>query len=316
MNGADAEVLNAAMRWLRAGVNVALVHVAGTFGSSPRPPGSLMAVSSGGDWVGSVSGGCVESRLAAELKEHWPTQLAQQRIGVTREDAQRAGLPCGGSLDLVIEPLPGVAAVKPLLDAIRARRPVARRLCLATGEASVHPATSGQDFSFDDANLVKVYGPQWRLVLIGAGQLAREVALIAQRLDYDIAVCDPREDYARQWSVAGSALRTDMPDDSVAALATDARCAVLALTHDPALDDLALARALETPAFYIGALGSQTNADKRIERLARQGVTPDALARLHAPVGLPLGGKTPAEIAVAIVAGLTAARHHVTFAIA
>jgi xanthine dehydrogenase accessory factor len=147
------------------------------------------------------------------------------------------------------------------------------------------------------------------LLVIGAGHLSRFTAMMALQLDYDVIVCDPREDYARQWQVPGTTLDTRMPDDAVKALTGDARSAVVALTHDPNLDDMALMEALESEAFYVGALGSAANNAKRRARLATLGLSVQAIAKLHGPVGLPIGGKTPAEIAVAIAAGLTAARH-------
>lgn len=315
MDSPDHEVLKAAADWLDAGHGVYLVTVARSWGSSPRPPGSLLAVRAhDGACVGSVSGGCVEDDLGARLAAHGAAmQLPRvESYGVTAEQTRHFGLPCGGQLDLVVERLDSAAPLRTLLAAIAARRLVARRLCLATGETSLHAATRVEEFSFDGDNLVKVFGPAWRLILIGAGQLSRLTAQMAQALDYEVIVCDPREDYAAQWQVAGTALDTRSPDEAVKDLACDARAAVVALTHDPRLDDLALLEALASPAFYVGALGSRLNSARRRARLAALEVPAAALARLHAPVGLPLGSRTPAEIAVAILAELTAVRHGIT----
>ena len=314
MQSADCEVLTAAADWLDAGHGVYLVTVVHTWGSSPRPPGSLLAVrAEDGAYVGSVSGGCVEDDLGARLAAHG-ARLDLPMLdsyGVTREQTHKFGLPCGGRLDLVIERLAGSAPLRAILAALRERRTVTRRLCLATGEASLHGSSGDTEFAFDGENLTRLFGPTWRLLLVGAGQLSRFVAQMGQALDYEIVVCDPREDYAAAWVIEGVAIDPRMPDDVVRERVRDARSAVLALTHDPRLDDLALLAALDSPAFYVGALGSRANAARRHARLREMGVAEPALARLHAPIGLPLGGRTPAEIAVAILAGLTARRHDV-----
>lgn len=313
MLSADHEVLKAAAAWLEGGHGVYLVTVARTWGSAPRPAGSLLAVRDDGEFIGSVSGGCIEEDLAARLAarvgpEEFP---AVETYGVSAEQTHRFGLPCGGRLDLLVERLASAAPVRALLRALEERRVVSRRVCLSTGEASLHLTAGDEELQFDGDNIVKVFGPQWRLLLIGAGQLSRHVAEMALALDYQVIVCDPREEYARAWSVAGTELDTRMPDDAVRARATDARAAVVALTHDPRLDDLALMEALASRAFYVGALGSKANNAKRRARLAGLGLMPAQLARLHGPVGLPIGSRTPAEIAVAILAELTAERHGV-----
>jgi xanthine dehydrogenase accessory factor len=270
-----------------------------------------MAATDRGDWVGSVSGGCIESHLIARLRADWPGAALVIEFGVTRDDALRYGLPCGGRVDVLVEPLDAAAPLREVLTRVRERKCIARRVCLTTGEASLHDAPRDAEFAFDGENVTKVFGPRWRLVLIGAGQLTQYVAAIARTLDYDLVICDPREDYQRNWRAEDVTVDARMPDDVVRDVATDARCAVVALTHDPALDDMALMEALTSDAFYVGALGSRANNAKRRERLVRLGVPEPGVARLHGPVGLPIGGKSPAEIAVAIVAGLTAARYGV-----
>jgi xanthine dehydrogenase accessory factor len=208
----------------------------------------------------------------------------------------------------LIEPLASAEPLHTILRALDQRTLIARRVCLATGEASLHPAAAATEFSFDGTTVTKVFGPGWRLVLIGAGQLSRYVAEMAAALDYEVIVCDPRAEYARSWLVTSARLDARMPDDAVRALAQDGRTAVVALTHDPKLDDLALLEALGSPAFYVGALGSRANNSKRRARLRELGIAPAALARLHGPVGLPIGSRTPAEIAISILAEITAVR--------
>ncbi len=312
METADHEVLRTAVEWLATGEPVYLATVAKTFGSSPRPAGSLAVLCADGRFAGSVSGGCMEDDLVARLcSGRLPNKFpAVVSYGVTQEEAQRFGLPCGGRLELVLERLDGAAALRPILETIEQRRLVTRRVCLDTGEASLHPSAAREEFFYDGHKLRKPFGPGWRLLLIGAGQLSRFVAQMGLALDYEVIVCDPRAEIAGLWRVDGARLDTGMPDDAVRALA-DERCAVLALTHDPKLDDMALLEALAGPAFYVGALGSRVNNDKRRARLAALGVPRENLARLHGPVGLAIGSKTPAEIALAALAGVTAARHGV-----
>ena len=312
MQSADQEVLETAADWLEAGHVVYLVTVARTWGSSPRPPGSLLAVrADDARFVGSVSGGCVEDDLSARLAAHGAALALPgiERYGVTPEQNHRFGLPCGGHLALVVERLASAEPLRIVLRSMATRRLLARHLCLGTGEVSLHVPSDDACFHFDGENLLKVFGPAWRLVLIGAGQLSRFVAQMAQALDYEVIVCDPREEYAVQWQATDATLDTRSPDDAVRALASDARTAVIALTHDPRLDDLALMEALASPAFYVGALGSQTNSDKRRARLASLDLSAAQLQRLHAPVGLAIGSRTPAEIAVSILAELTAVRN-------
>jgi len=314
VDSADREVLQSAIHWLNAGEAVRLVTVATTWGSSPRPPGSLLAVRlRDGRFVGSVSGGCVEDDLAARLAAQAEGRSFPylETYGVTAEQTAHFGLPCGGRLDLLVEKLSSASPLQALLQALDTRRTLLRRVCLATGEASLHPPGDSPEFHFDGEVLAKVYGPAWRLVLIGCGQLSRFVAEMAQALDYAVIVCDPREDMAAGWEVPGVPIDPRSPDEVVREMAGDARTAVLALSHDPRLDDLALMDALVSKAFYVGALGSRLNSARRRARLQGLDLPEAALAHLHAPIGLPIGSRTPAEIAVAILAELTAVRHGV-----
>jgi xanthine dehydrogenase accessory factor len=313
MESTDQDVLQTAVAWLDQGQKVTLFTVARTWGSSPRPPGSLLAVSSDGRLSGSVSGGCVEDDLLQRLGEgslsaETPTLVD---YGVDRQEAARMGLPCGGRLELLVEGLESAVPVRPLLEALQARRLMTRRVCLSSSESSLHPADREENFFYDGETLQKTFGPMWRMLIIGAGQLSRYVAQLALTLDYDVIVCDPREEYAHSWRVDGARLDARMPDDAVAELAHDRRCVVLALSHDPKLDDMALLQALEADNFYVGALGSRANNEKRRSRLAELGIATDRLKRLHGPVGLPVGSRSPPEIALAILAELTAARHGV-----
>jgi len=159
--------------------------------------------------------------------------------------------------------------------------------------------------------LTTIHGPRYRMLVIGASQVSRYLAQMALGLDYQVTVCDPRSEYEETWDVAGAPLVKTMPDDTVVAMRLDERCAVIALTHDPKLDDLALLEALKSKAFYVGALGSRANNAKRRRRLKDFDLTDDEIARLHGPIGLRIGSRTPPEIAVSILAEVTAVKNGV-----
>lgn len=309
--GSDTEVLTTGCRWLRTGQRVALATVIRTWGSSPRPPGSLLAMSASGALVGSVSGGCVEEDLlgrfrTGELAEPFPTLVD---FGIDRAEAGRLGLPCGGRLELLVEELPAAEPVEALLTGLRAGGLVARRVCLNTGEVSLHPGEGRPELEVSGHAVVKVFGPAWHLLLVGDGQLARLLATMARLLDYGVTICDPRESFADPFPLPEVTYSRLPPDEAVLALANQPRTAVVTLAHDPKQDDLALLEALASRAFYVGALGSRRTAAARRERLAQMGLTQAQIARLRGPAGLPIGSKRPAEIALSILAEITAARN-------
>ena len=311
MNSMDVDVLRTAIGWLRAGHRATLGTVVHTWGSSPRPPGSLMVIRDDGQVAGSLSGGCIEDDLilrvrAGELGSDIPRATL---YGATAEEARRFGLPCGGSVQIVLEPLGRRSKLDELLQAVEQRQVVSRCLAMATGSVRLEPADAGDAVHFDGQTLRTVHGPRLRLLVIGGGQLSRYLAAMATMLDYRVTVCDPRVEYHEGWrDDAGVELSREMPDDLVLAMKLDGNCAVVAVTHDPKLDDLALMEALKTPAFYVAALGSRRNNDARRERLREFDVSEEQAAALHGPAGLNLGGRTPPEIALAILAEMTALR--------
>ncbi|MEW6133429.1 MAG: XdhC family protein [Pseudomonadota bacterium] len=314
MDGMDLQVLAAARRWAAGGLRFALVTVARTWGSAPRPAGAWLALREDGRIEGSVSGGCIEDDLSARMADGRIRGSAPFKLvyGVATEDAIRYGLPCGGTLELVVEPAPDAKLLERLAALLEKRQLAARTVDLGSGAVSLVNARPGDALRWDGQRLTTVHGPQWRLLLIGAGQVSRYLAPMAQALDWAVTVCEPREEYAEGWDVAGTELLTALPDDALLAMEPDPRLAVVALTHDPKLDDMVLLEALKSPAFYVGALGSRLNNHRRRERLARHfGLSPVELARLHGPVGLPIGSHTPPEIAVAILAEMTAAKNGV-----
>jgi xanthine dehydrogenase accessory factor len=231
--------------------------------------------------------------------------------GVTNEEATRWGLPCGGTLQLVMEPLRESSLIPELLKRISEQQLVRRRLDMESGRVTLEAGRWQDVLEFDGKALSSIHGPRWRLILIGAGQLTRYLAEMAHMLDYHVTVIDPREEYANGWDLASVPLVRGMPDDLVREMNLDGHSALIALTHDPKLDDLALMEGLKSAAFYVGAIGSKKNNDARRKRLEEFDVSKDEIARLRGPVGLYIGSKTPPEIAVAILAEMTAVRHGV-----
>ncbi|MFZ9551020.1 MAG: XdhC family protein [Hylemonella sp.] len=321
MESLDLRVLADALAWKRAGHAVTLVTVVETWGSAPRPPGALLAMRDDGVVSGSVSGGCVEDDLIARTKASLQAPAGVQAsglpsmiaYGVTKEEAARFGLPCGGTLRLVQEPLREMAWIENLLDRTAQHQLVARTLRLDTGEVALSDAIRGQQMAYDGKTLTTVFGPKWRLLLIGAGQLSQAVASMAGQLDFEVLVCDPREEYAATLGIEGVRRVAGMPDDVVREMLPDAHTAIVALTHDPKLDDMALLEALKSAAFYVGALGSRRNQEVRKKRLAEHfDLSAEELARLHGPVGLRIGAKTPAEIAVSVMAEIVQVKNATT----
>lgn len=312
MDSIDLEVLKTCELWIRAGRQCALVTVVKTWGSSPRPEGATLAICEDGKVVGSVSGGCIEDDLIERVRNEGIAQGAPDIVtyGISADDAHRFGLPCGGTIQLAIEPLSGKSKITELLQRLQAHELVARRLDLRTGEVELELAVAG-GLELSVTTLTTIHGPRWRLLIIGAGQLSRFLASIAVGMDYHVTVCDPREEYREGWQVAGVQVVHAMPDDMVIEMHLDSRSAVVALTHDPKLDDLALMEALKSEAFYVGAIGSRANNAKRRERLKEFDLSEADLAKLHGPIGMYIGSKTPAEIAISILAEMTAVKNKV-----
>nr|WP_315233941.1 XdhC family protein [uncultured Albidiferax sp.] len=318
MEDLDTLVLRAAVQWQTAGLPVVLVTVARTWGSSPRPPGSLMAINARGETVGSVSGGCIEDDLIQRIRgggvqaacaTDVPTVL---RYGISADQAHRFGLPCGGTVELVLEPVSSHSRLDELLRACQQRRSTERQLDLRTGHVELSEGRRDGVPQLDASQLTTYLGPQARLILIGAGDLSRFMGQMALSLGFEVIVCDPREEHRASWQLDGVLLSHEMPDDLIVRLRPDARTAVVALTHDPKLDDLALIDALQSDAFYVGAIGSRRHSALRRERLHRHfDLSESALQALHGPAGLYIGSRTPAEIALSIMAEVVAMKNGV-----
>jgi len=318
MEDLDTMVLRTAVAWHSANQSVVLVTVARTWGSSPRPPGSLMAINSRGETVGSVSGGCIEDDLISRIRDGGMQAVcvgsvpAVVRYGISAEEAHSFGLPCGGTIELVLEPVTPHSQIDELLLACQQRRCVERVLDLRNGKVHLSDGVRDGSPCLGEHHLTTYLGPQARLILIGAGDLSRFMSQMALGLGFEVIVCDPREERRESWSLGGVKMSSEMPDDLILRLKPDARTAVVALTHDPKLDDLALIDALQSDAFYVGAIGSRKHSDLRRRRLHEHfDLSIADLRNLHGPAGLYIGSKTPAEIALSIMAEIVASKNGV-----
>ena len=311
MNSTDYQVLRTALAWLQEGKRIAIATVIQTWGSSPRPVGSWLAIREDGQVVGSVSGGCVEDDLIRRVQNEILTRSSPELVkyGVSKDEAVRFGLPCGGTLQLLVEPRPEIHILQEILEKIESHAIVLRRIDLKTGQSTISPGTREDGFSLTDSIMQTSYGPRWRMFIIGAGQLSLYLANFALATDFDVVIIDPREEYAEGVMREGIEFIRGMPDDVMQELGIDSHTAIVALTHDPKIDDLALIDALQSKAFYVGALGSHTNTHKRKERLREFNLSTEQLNRLHGPVGLSIGALTPPEIATSIMAEVIAIKY-------
>ena len=322
MAPADLNVLKSCLSWMNNGYEVVLVTVLRTWGSSPRPPGSMMAIREDGAVTGSVSGGCIEDDLIHEMHQEGMQALcanglpALRAYGIKAEDAHRFGLPCGGTMELVLEPMGEQSALSELIAQLGQRQPMRRSLDMATGKVELAHANADEIPTLKEGVFRQALGPRYRLIVIGAGDLSRYFCMVASGLDFDILVCDPRKNYVVDWDLPDVPVTHEMPDDVVLQAKPDKRTAIVTLTHDPKLDDLALMHALQSDAFYVGALGSRSNNAKRVERLHEYfDLSREELARLHGPAGLYIGSKTPPEIALSILAEIVAAKNGVELSV-
>jgi xanthine dehydrogenase accessory factor len=265
-----------------------------------------------------VSGGCIEDDLIDRIRAGGIQAACAGmkpgvlRYGISADQAHRFGLPCGGTVELVLEPVGDHSRLDELLAACELRRSTERVLDLRTGGVELRPGQRDGVPSLDESHLVSHFGPRARVIVIGAGDLSRYLCEMALSVGFEVIVCDPREEHRALWNLDRVELSHEMPDDLILRLRPDRRTAVIALTHDPKLDDLALIDALQTEAFYVGAIGSRRNQAQRRERLRTHFDVSDAsLQSLHGPAGLYIGSKTPAEIALSIMAEIVAAKNGV-----
>lgn len=313
------QIPETALQWHLAGQGAVLATVVETWGSAPRQAGSQLAISGAGQIMGSVSGGCVEGAVVTEaqaaLGDGQPRILT---FGVTDETAFSVGLACGGTIRILVEPIgPALPAalLADLVAARAARRAIGYAVHLTRWSRALVPP--GADTAVDahlrsdragmteDGRFIAPHNPPLRLIVVGAVHIAQPLVALARLAGYDPSLIDPRDVFGAAARFPGEVVLDDWPDDALAALKPDSRTAIVTLTHDPKLDDPAIRYALRSPAFYLGCLGSKKTHAKRLERLAEAGFTAAETARIHAPVGLDIAAKTPAEIAIAIMAQIT-----------
>lgn len=314
MNSTDLNVLNIAISWLEAKHRIAIVTVIKTWGSSPRPIGSWLAIRDDGQIIGSVSGGCIEDDLIRRVHDEiFNKDLPEMLVyGVSQDEAARFGLPCGGTLKLLVESKPSLKDLKQIFQQVSNHLIVRRTLNLNTGQSQVEE-THKEDTFFCDENLMQTsYGPRWRMVIIGAGHLSLCTAELALAADFEVVIIDPREEYSEGVRNHEMQFIKGMPDDVLLELNVDSHTAVVALTHDPKLDDMALMEALKSSAFYVGALGSRLNTQKRKERLLQLDVSKEQVDRLYGPIGLYIGALSPPEIAISILAEIVSVKYGIS----
>lgn len=321
-------VLAKALEWLDEGRSVALATVVKTWGSAPQPVGSQLVIDGEGDFLGSVSGGCVEAEVIAQAAEVIATGKPRTlEFGVEDETAWKVGLACGGTIRIFVESLTPQegGALHRLIGDVEARRKVAlvtdlttgtRKLAHAPNDLAPEIAPALEDafrrdkslaVEADDGELfINVFNPRVRLIIIGAVHVAQQLVLMARGVGHQVVVIDPRRAFATEERFGDVEIVRDWPEEALPRIGLDDRTAIVVLTHDPRIDDPALILALASDAFYVGALGSRKTHAKRVERLLKAGAAPEAIARIHAPIGLDIGAEGAAEIALSIMGEITA----------
>ena len=316
MDSIDITVLRTLRDWRAAGHQALLATVTKTWGSSPRPVGAMMAMCDDGRVSGSVSGGCIEDDLILRYAspDGFDSDLIMSprivRYGINAEEAHRFGLPCGGTLEMLLEFNPDVTLLDQLVQELDGGNLMQRTIDRSSGQVTLSKVPVAASLSCDEQTVSVTFGPQYRMLLIGAGPLAAYLSTMAVFNGFAVTVCDPRIEHLDALSVPGIQKTTEMPDDAVIAFNPDKSSCIVALSHDPKLDDLALLEALHSPAFYIGAIGSKrSSANRRDRMMTHFSETETSLQRLHSPVGIFIGSKTPAEIAVSIMAEVIAIKN-------
>ena len=305
----DADVLRVALDWLRKGHQVILATVLRTWGSAPRKAGAHMIIRDDGIFEGSISGGCVEGAVIQEAQSGVEGVGRELSFGVSTEEAWEVGLSCGGEIRIWLEPV-AEDVIAPLLERILQRRRAVLQFFLDGSQKMMvleHVEFEGTPTSIvhNGDRGIRIYWPSRRIFVIGAVHIAQVFSVMAEQVGYEVVIIDPREIFIDKRRWGSSHRRISLyPDECLAAENIDCHDALIALSHDPKIDDQALKIALDAEAFYIGALGSRKNHARRCQRLQLLGCSTAQVARISGPVGLNIGSKTPAEIAVSILAEL------------
>ena len=314
MHSADRQVIEQIDKWLQHNNDCWLCTIIATKGSSPRPIGSLLVINETGASCGSVSGGCIEDDIAKQIVNQQLPLIKPSILsyGIDASENERLGLPCGGELTLLVQPIKAnrknQQQFREILSAVSQRQCISRISSTVDNSTSLESSPLFHPLNRSGDEVTHCFGPHFQMLLIGAGQLSKVLAELALAMDYQVIVCDPRPELIAQWNVADVEAIFDTPDQLIFKQGGDAQSVIISLTHVNVIDDLAIVSALKTEAFYIGALGSMRTSESRRHRLLAQGLNAEELTRLHAPVGLSIGSKTPIEIAVSIMAELTSLR--------
>jgi len=280
----------------------------------------MMACTMDGELVGSISGGCIEEDFLEQLRDgSLKAQYDEEsrpflvKYGVTAEEQARLKLPCGGQLHVLLEYIDStkvnIDVFQRLAVDLENHSRVSRIVNLDNGVISAAAESSEEAVVIEGSRMTHSLSPMYRLLILGAGDVAKFVAEMAIALEYDVTLCDPRPNYLDNWHVAGVETTAQLPDDVVRERFSNPYSGIIALAHDPRVDDMALMEALKTNAFYIGAMGSVKTSAARRERLPELGLNDEEISRLHAPIGFQINSKTPAEIAIAVMAEVTAVRY-------
>lgn len=310
MQNSDLYILQQGLEWLSQGHAIKLVTIVTTIGATPGPVGSIAIFSNHGHIAGSVSGGCIEEELLESLPNSCTNAPQLIDYSLPQQSTVSRGLPCGGKMQLLVSSLNSIDALTEWVEALQQRKLILYRLDLITEKSQIEVISKVQPFEFHPKKSIsRCFGPGWRMLIIGANEVARQLAQIALTLDYEIEVCDPRIQYQNAWGLPDIKLEQQMPDEFIQYSKPDNRTVVITLAHDPRIDDLALIEALKSDCFYVGALGSLQTSQQRKKRLT-EFLTDDELQRLHGPVGLAIGSRTPAEIGISILAEITALRNN------
>ena len=302
-----------ALSWVSLGEPVVLATVVETWGSAPRRVGAQMAIGLNGKMQGSVSGGCIENAVVSEAEETINTKkIRLLEYGVSNENAFSVGLACGGKIRVMLEPVGhsiSIETLKRLVELRRNKVPVACVVDINTGKTELKTDSFSQrlisglsGFEEEDKVFVTVHSSPIRIVIVGAVHIAQNLVKLSRIANFDPIVIDPRSGFANSDRFDLENIIEEWPDTALSELSIDRNTAIVLLTHDPKLDDPALEIALNSNAFYIGALGSKKTHAARKDRMEKLGFDPESTKRISGPIGLNIGASNPAEIAVSILA--------------
>lgn len=306
------DILTPMSVWLKENRKVSLATVISTWGSSPRPVGGQMAIDSNGEIIGSVSGGCIEGAVITEgINSINDGKTRVKDYGISNNMAWEVGLACGGELKVLIQPLDiQDKIVFSIVDNIKNREAVKLRIDCSNGLRIIDNTLTNQTSLYDKEKneFIHVIDPKPRLFVVGAVHIAQALISLAAITDFEIILIDPREHFATEKRFPNCKILTEWPDIALSCFNLDKSTHLVTLTHDPKIDDPALIYSLKKNIGYIGSLGSKKTHQKRCERLTSLGFSDNDINKIHAPIGLDIKGKTPAEIAVSIIAEIISFR--------